>query len=209
MRLEGVKSQYVRELIPLTQQRESLAREVAELKAVRDVFLEETTVLSARNEELAQLTAQYARRMDIPPEAPPKYDISIQGKESGSFDKSRPSQQSLAMSQTLTLINTRSSTYSDDATEHKATKVQKQDAPEFPAPASRGKFMKWPGSKPKEIVAHAVSDTNLRGKAHPEHMFQQLSILRITRCDICGDKMWGSQVRCSGGLSVHFILESY
>jgi len=201
MRLEGIKAQYVRELIPLTQQRESLAREVAELKAVREVFLEETTVLSARNEELAQLSAQYARRMDTPPEAPPK--------ESGSFDKSRPSQQSLAMSQTLTLINTRSSTYSDDPAEPKSTKVQKQDAPEFPAPASRGKFMKWPGSKPKEIIAHAVSETNLRGKAHPEHMFQQLSILRITRCDICGDKMWGSQVRCSGGLPVHFILESY
>ena len=36
-----------------------------ELRTARDTFLEETTVLNARNEELAQLSAQYTRRIDV------------------------------------------------------------------------------------------------------------------------------------------------
>jgi hypothetical protein len=31
-----------------------------------------------------------------------------------------------------------------------------------------------------------------------DHAFQQVSVLRLARCDHCGDKLWGSQLRCSG-----------
>jgi Rho-type GTPase-activating protein 1/2 len=209
MRLENIKNQYQRDLVPLTQQRESLSREIAELKAVRDVFLEETTVLSARNEELAQLSAQYARRMDAASETPAKQNVSRR-KESGSFDKPRPSQQSLATSQSLTLTNSRSSTYSDEATDNnnnnsnnntnnnstnKLVKSPKTEVPELPTK----KFMKWPGSKARDVLSPPANDVVAKGKAHS---FQQLSILRFTRCDHCGDMMWGSQVRCSGELLV-------
>ena len=75
MRLDNIKSQYQHDLVPLTQQREALQREIAELKAVRDVFLEETTTLNARNEELAQLSAQYTRKLEMTPETPQKQPI--------------------------------------------------------------------------------------------------------------------------------------
>ncbi len=41
MRFDNIKTQYQHELIPLTEQREILVRELAELKASRDAFLEE------------------------------------------------------------------------------------------------------------------------------------------------------------------------
>ncbi|KAF6759983.1 hypothetical protein DFP72DRAFT_882886 [Ephemerocybe angulata] len=59
-RLDNIRSQYSRDLIPLQKQREQLQREIVELRAVRDVFLEETASLNARNEELAALSAQYS-----------------------------------------------------------------------------------------------------------------------------------------------------
>ncbi|KAG1774707.1 hypothetical protein EV702DRAFT_480387 [Suillus placidus] len=76
MRLDNIKTQYQHELIPLTQQHEALIREVAELKAARKMqFLEETTVLDARNEELAQLSAQYVCRIETSRSATPTMDI--------------------------------------------------------------------------------------------------------------------------------------
>lgn len=205
MRLDNVKKQYQHELIPLTQQREILAREVAELKAVRDVFLEETTVLNARNEELAQLSAQYARRMDTVPEMPSKDQTASMAR---SLDRSRsqrqPLQQAPTFHHSVSSSTIGSPTNSDETVDSKAVKVQKAEA-EFPTPSSKGKFMKWPGSKPKEVVSSvAVSDSINKGKVHLEHTFQQLSVLRFTRCDHCGDKMWGSQLRCSScNISVH------
>ena len=65
MRLDNIKRQYQRDLLPLTQQKEALVRELLELKEARDVFLEETAVLGARNEELAQLNAQYERKLEL------------------------------------------------------------------------------------------------------------------------------------------------
>jgi hypothetical protein len=207
MRLDNVKKQYQHELIPLTQQREILVREVAELKAVRDVFLEETTVLNARNEELAQLSAQYARRMDTVPEMPSKDQTASMAR---SLDRSRsqrqPLQQAPTFHHSVSSSTIGSPTNSDETVDSKAVKVQKAEA-EFPTPSSKGKFMKWPGSKPKEVVSSvAVSDSINKGKVHLEHTFQQLSVLRFTRCDHCGDKMWGSQLRCSSMCSVLLLV---
>ncbi|TFK79758.1 hypothetical protein K466DRAFT_639625 [Polyporus arcularius HHB13444] len=52
MRFDNIKVQYQHELIPLIEQCEALIREITELQASRDAFLEETTVLNKRNEEL-------------------------------------------------------------------------------------------------------------------------------------------------------------
>ena len=85
VRFDSIKNQYQSDLLPLTAQKEQLIREITELRASRDAYLEETTMLSARNEELAQLHAQYLRRMDIPSESTSDFN----GRDS-SLDKTRP-----------------------------------------------------------------------------------------------------------------------
>ncbi|KAJ7703285.1 hypothetical protein B0H17DRAFT_1194482 [Mycena rosella] len=193
-RLDSIKKQYQRDLIPLKEERENLAREVVELKGVRDVFLEETTVLNARNEELAQLSAQYARRMVPIPETPPKaqHSTPMRGQHS--------SQQSAQLLNTLTPSATSSSSASDDSHEPRL-KVQRVDTSDAPTP-SKGKFIKWPGSRTKESATAPAPDN--RQKVSVAHNFQQLSVLRFTRCDHCSDKMWGSQLRCTTcSISVH------
>ncbi|KAK7057275.1 signal transducer [Favolaschia claudopus] len=204
-RLDTIKKQYQRDLIPLREERENLAREIAELKGVRDVFLEETTVLNARNEELAQLSAQYARRMVAIPETPQK-------PQPATPMRSQQAQQSSQLLQTMTPSATGSSSASDDALDARF-RVQV----EAPTP-SKGKVFKWPGSRTREPARDAISPANTpapeprQNVAEPRqpksttssHNFQQLSVLRFTRCDHCADKMWGSQLRCTTcNISVH------
>ncbi|KAJ7188362.1 hypothetical protein C8R46DRAFT_1054562 [Mycena filopes] len=194
MRLDTIKKQYQRDLVPLREERENLVREVAELKGVRDVFLEETTVLNARNEELAQLSAQYARRMVPIPETP---------------QKNQQQQHTTPMrgSQNLLTPSASGSSASDDTHDSKL----RMDAPT----PSKGKFIKWPGSRTKEPAIAPVpvqaplppppaAPTPEPRKPAVAHNFQQLSVLRFTRCDHCADKMWGSQLRCTTcSISVH------
>jgi hypothetical protein len=211
-RLDTIKKQYQRDLVPLREERENLAREIAELKGVRDVFLEETTVLNARNEELAQLSAQYARRMVAIPETPQKPQPATPA-------RSQQSQQSSQMLNTLTPSATGSSSASDDAHDMRF-KVQV----EAPTP-SKGKVFKWPGSRTREpardreVVPTPATTPALEPRQSANeprqqqqqqkattssHNFQQLSVLRFTRCDHCADKMWGSQLRCTTcNISVH------
>ncbi|KAJ3903803.1 signal transducer [Lentinula edodes] len=204
-RLDNLKSQYQRDLVPLTQQREALTREVMELKAARDVFLEETTVLNARNEELAQLSAQYSRRVAMaPPNAPsnsngtetPSKNIGPMIVETPVRIDSRNIQQQQTPQQTHQL-----SAYSSvEEFDARKTKVEETHTP------SRGpvKVFKW-GSRAKEVSAPIAQSVTEKVKiGHMEHSFQPLSLLRFTRCDHCGEKMWGSQLRCMGcSISVH------
>lgn len=187
MRLDKLKSQYQRDLVPLTEQREALQREIKELKAVRDVFLEETTALNARNEELAQLNAVYSRRMESVPQ-PPSKNEEVAATPSRNVDpRLQPQYQANQYRD------------QDDTMDLRYVKVPRQEV-EMSTP-SKVKFMKW-GTKAKDTQAVApnqLSSSENRGKpAYKEHSFQQLSILRLTRCDCCGDKMWGSQLRCTG-----------
>ncbi|KAJ7733752.1 RhoGAP-domain-containing protein [Mycena maculata] len=192
-RLDTIKKQYQRDLIPLKEERENLAREIVELKGVRDVFLEETTVLNARNEELAQLSAQYARRMVPIPETPQKTQHSTSVRPQLSL------QSSSQLLNTLSLSATGSSSASDDSHEMRL-KVQRVD--EAPTPSKGKPFIKWPGSRVKEAAALPAPEP--RQKTTVAHNFQQLSVLRFTRCDHCADKMWGSQLRCTTcSISVH------
>ncbi|KAG6917422.1 hypothetical protein DXG01_002507 [Tephrocybe rancida] len=191
-RLDSIKHQYKRDLVPLTKERESLQREIAELKAVRDVFLEETTVLNARNEELAQLSAAYSRRMETVPELAPSngYHDHTRG---SSLDYQRVQQSyppSIAVSHSLS--SSTSSTLHDENMDFRSLRAQKQESDHTP---SKVKFMKW-GSRAKDVASPPLALAEK--KTTPmRHNFQQLSILRFTRCDHCGDKMWGSQLRCT------------
>jgi len=192
-RLETLKSQYKHDLVPLTQARETLTREIAELRAVRDVFLEETTVLNARNEELAQLGAVYSRRMESVPESvADTLRITVDKTRTRTYQQQQQ-QQSIALLPSLSSSTSGSSTvYEDSNVDPRYIRVQKTDI-EMHTP-SKGKFIKWPGSRAKEALSPLAHSER---KIHLEHNFQQLSILRFTRCDHCGDKMWGSQLRCT------------
>jgi Rho-type GTPase-activating protein 1/2 len=186
-RLDHLKTQYKRDLVPLTAERESLVREVAELKAARDVFLEETTMLNARNEELAQLNAIYARRTEA---ALPDGISNGSGREkqSNSFERQRLPQ----VLQPSATASTNTSLTTDESSDSKFVKVQKPDQTDAPA-TLRGKF-KW---RMKQEQAATVSPGGDKRRMK-QHVFQQISVLRFTRCDHCGEKLWGSQARCTG-----------
>lgn len=182
MRFDNIKVQYQHELLPLTSQREKLLREITELRAARDSFLEEATILNARNEELAQLGAQYVRRVDSGVELDRRGD---------SLDKARAA--------ILNASVTSSTVALSDESGEKFIKISKPELVDAPAPqANTRKFIKWPGSRPQPPKDVPVTNDANKAKTRVEHTFQQISMLRVSRCDHCGDKMWGSQLRCSG-----------
>lgn len=188
MRFDNIKSQYLQELTPLTERREALLREISELKASRNAFLEETTILNARNEELASLNAQYTRRVE------PVAIESATSSESGSQDKhemTKPPPPGLNVSSTSSTV-----AFSEES----IVKVSKPEHSEAPASQFKPKFitMKWGASKaPKEHIAISWPE-GVKRQTRAEHTFQQTGVLRVSRCDHCGDKMWGSQLRCQG-----------
>jgi Rho-type GTPase-activating protein 1/2 len=171
----------------LTEQKEALSREIAELKAVRDTFLEETTVLNARNEELAQLSTVYTRRLENATELPARI---LQDSFRHSSDNTRPHN---LIVPSLSSSVSGSSVY-DEYSDSRFIKTSKSDELHTPVKA---KF-KWPGTKAKDLLSPTPNAELNKGKAQFEHSFQQLSVLRFTRCDHCSDKMWGSQLRCTG-----------
>ncbi|OSX66081.1 hypothetical protein POSPLADRAFT_1131942 [Postia placenta MAD-698-R-SB12] len=202
MRFDNIKNQYQHELLPLTEQREALMREITELKASREAFLEETTVLNARNEELAQLNAQYVRRLEAVglDSSAARNDNSSQEGSDMTHDRYRQIQD-LSSSVTSSTV-----AFTEESAESKFIKVSKPDVMEMPGPQTKaGKFIKWPGHKtPKENLPMVSWPEPSKPKGGKEHAFQQISVLRVARCDHCGDKMWGSQYRCTGcNFAVH------
>ncbi|KAG1751447.1 RhoGAP-domain-containing protein [Suillus paluster] len=209
MRLDNIKKQYQHELIPLTQQREALIREVAELKAAREQFLEETTVLNARNEELAQLSAQYMRRIEASRSATPTMEVLTSKEESAanplrekstSFDRDHPQPDLPSMASSLNGSGAPSATtlVEESEAKFKASRPEITDA--LPSTLKSAKF-KWPMARGRDP---SLSSADQKGKGRVAHSFNQTSVLRFTRCDHCGDKLWGSQYRCSVcHISVH------
>lgn len=187
VRFDNIKNQYQGQLLPLTNQKETLFREIAEMKAMRDVVLAETAALSARNEALAQLNSQYGNRVDI---ASSESSHETDRREA-SFDRMRAMAPSTTSSATA---------FSEESSIVKISKADVADAPTPHMP--RTKMLKWPGSRTHALAAgsrdNALSwaDVN-KPKPRIEHNFQQVSTLRVTRCDHCGDKMWTSLLRCS------------
>lgn len=201
-RLDTIKEQYREELEPLTAQREALQREIAELRETREQFLEESTALAAKNEELAELNAQLSRQVDT------LQDTLSRSRTPTIFSKrthpsGSPSLSSLATSATLQEVP------EETARVVKVTKPEPIEA----APARRFKWYKSSKgpdmsnapsaisiSKPlalptdrRNLIQRPSTEFGLR-----EHSFQQHSTMRLTRCELCQEKMWGLQeVRCS------------
>lgn len=191
-RLDGLRRQYQGDLSSLAEERETLKREIAELHAVRDIYLEETTTLNARNEELAQLNNIYSRRLEAIPETPPKPTLS-QPASQPSFEKLR----NLSHVPTQSAPSLSASTSGSSTLVHEDTdKLMKPSKQDTDMPSSTPRRLKWIGSYKPKIIPAPIQDSQ-RNKGHLDHNFQQVSVLRFTRCDQCGDKLWGSQLRCT------------
>lgn len=184
--MDSLKNQYQRDLVPLKQERQLLARELADFKASRDALLEETTILNARNEELAILNQEYARRMDVfPPTSSKDLECGRRSQE-----KNRLPPQPVAAVITLPSANT-PSYLNEEESRSKGNQRADNDT------STPSKKFKWPGYKGRDTSqTHNINEL-AKNKPSLEHKFTQMSILRFTRCDRCGDKMWGSQLRCN------------
>ena len=145
------------------------------------------TVLSARHEELALLTAQYDRP-ETPTQGLTSNKIATEASKQ-SFDTMRP-RQAFPISH-INSSSTASSTTLHD--ENLDVPVKTIDPP--PTQSRTRGLIRW-GNKKQELNTSTNEAPKPRGRL--EHVFLQLNVLRFARCDHCGDKMWGSQLRCSG-----------
>jgi Rho-type GTPase-activating protein 1/2 len=192
IRLDNVKAQYRGELVSLADERETLIREIAELRSARDVFLEETTMLNARNEELAQLNAHYMRRIEA---------ASPEAREKPSLD----SQHSVVNSQPSNPVNGLLASSTDESVDSsrsaKAPKPSSSDAAAL-------RVFKWRGNNKEASAATSPALDGANERNIYKHTFQQVSVLRFTRCDHCGEKLWGSQFRCQSTDADHLFSVS-
>jgi hypothetical protein len=185
MRLDNLKAQYKTELVSLSDERESLLREIAELQTARNVFLEETTMLNVRNEELAHLNAHYMRRI----EAAASSESLLHGRDTQSFERQRPVQP-LQPSHTVNTSIAISSDESADSSRY--AKVQQK--PTTGDAALR--VFKWRGNHKEASAAASAALDGSNERTWLKHTFQTISVLRLSKCDHCGEKLWGSQARC-------------
>ncbi|KAH9839288.1 RhoGAP-domain-containing protein [Rhodofomes roseus] len=202
MRFDNIKNKYQTELVPLTEQREALMREITVLRASRDAYLEETTALNARNEQLAQLNSQYVRRIEAA-----GFDSTIAKPEAGAgdggYDRARQIQ-NLSSSVTSSTVALSDEGSTETSKFIKISKPESGDSHALPTKMAP-KFLKWPGHKTtKENGPPTTWSDAPKVTGRKEHVFQQVSVLRVARCDHCGDKMWGSQFRCTScNIAVH------
>jgi hypothetical protein len=230
-RLDYTKAQYRRELEPLEEKRERLLHDIAELREARAIFVEETTALNTRNEQLAELNAQIALQIqaaaaDGTSVGVPDLGQLAQGLGALSHDSPSLSGQSDTFSKAA-LASTRgrradlrgrySPSMASSATLNTLTGGNQESLDEFGAKASRipkpettepvhQKKFKWfgPGhkhggastsDKPSPIILERPNGHQVE-KMHG-HNFVSANMLRIGRCDQCGDKLWGASLRCT------------
>ena len=206
VRWDGLKSQYRKDLEPLKQQRESLAREINELKEARDIFLEETTALNARNEELADLNAQIARQIEVAVsestamESGSITDGNLSSYENGSSGRQQKSGGGIFGGGRMKNPPINSPSFS--SANASITSIDERD--EFGRSSASMKHVVLP---PVEAAAapnkskfkwFGVAKEKEKKPKLKAHNFQHFNLLRFTRCDHCSDKMWGPQLRCSG-----------
>jgi Rho-type GTPase-activating protein 1/2 len=175
-RLDGLKAEYKSELVSLADDRETLRREIAELQSARDVFLEETTMLNARNEELAQLNAHYMRRIEAA-SSEPKHSLD---------------QRPVANFQPSHSANGSASAADDGVDSTRYAKGQKQGS----SGDATLRVFKWRGHNHKDASPVSPAPEGANEKSPSKHTFQQVSVLRFTKCDHCAEKLWGFQARC-------------
>lgn len=188
--MDNIKTRYRGELEPLQHQREALMHEINELKEARDIFLEETTALNARNDELAQLNGQIARQIET--SIPTSFESSTQ--EPAENGAPKPGTKPAVVTNPFSPMSKQQhKAVPSPASMSSIGSTLAEERSIDSASSSVGKKFKWFGASAKSLPS--LPEKTKRAK---QHTFQQQSILRFTRCDHCGDKLWGAQFRCSG-----------
>lgn len=226
LRLDSIRDQYATELESLSGQVENLQREISELRQIKEASLEESAALAAKNEDLAELNTQLTRQTEALQDTlsrtrPP----TIFSKGKGHQLQNSPSLASLT-GQGLQDVP-------EETITARVVKVSKPEPIEA-APVKRFKWYKSSkgpdaSNTPANIskpLAFDVGKTRggmtlgvaglamggIGGGARPstefgmrDHAFQQHTMMRFTRCELCGEKMWGLQeVKCSScGIVCH------
>ncbi|GMK59982.1 hypothetical protein CspeluHIS016_0901990 [Cutaneotrichosporon spelunceum] len=200
-RLDKIKEEYRDELGPLSAQREALQREIADLETTKEQYLEEAASLQAKNDEMSELNQQLMRQNEgLNDRRSPLVLPTITRTRGHPTDS--PSMSSLA-------------TALEGVPEEKETaRVIKVSKPE-PIEVTPARRFKWIGKAAKAVDTDKLTVGGSGGdrrKLRPateigtrEHHFTQHSTMRLGRCDLCQDKMWGLQeVKCSGcGMVCH------
>lgn len=220
LRLESIRDQYATELESLSGQVENLEHEISELCQIKEASLEESAALAAKNEDLAELNAQLTRQTEALQDALSRMrPLTIFNKGKGHHQlQNSPSLASLT-GQGLQDVP-------EETITARVVKVSKPEPIEA-APVKRFKWYKSSkgpdaSSTPANIskpMAFDVGKTRggmslgvaglamggIGGGPRPstefgmrDHAFQQHTMMRFTRCELCGEKMWGLQeVKCS------------
>lgn len=187
-RLETIKEQYRDEIAPLSAQREVLQREINELRETKQQFLEESTSLAAKNEELAELNSQLSRQME---------SMENKLKSSASVGTLKPSLQGhKAGSPSMSSLAPMPEVQEETARVIRVPKPEPIEA----APARRFKWIKSNAGAKLTAADRERRNGGMRPSTEVglrEHNFQQHSTMRLGRCELCQDKMWGLQeVKC-------------
>lgn len=200
-RFDNLKSKYKRDLEPMIAERQTLQREINELKQAKDICLEETTALTARNDELNELNVAMTRRLeDLQGAIKPRSADRKVSKPTPLPPLSSTTSIPTLSTTTSTLTSVSSGgTYSEDREDPRYMKGAKSDSE---ASGNTKKFAWFKGMQINPAAWAGASFTNApvppeKPKVLLRHNFQQQSVLRFARCDHCGDKMWGTQLRCS------------
>lgn len=198
VRFDGIKSQYKRQLEPLTEQREALQREIAELSESRKAILEETAALHARNEELMGLNHEMARHIE---------NAVFQNSQDQHQHQNQPSSptppppppsntkifsSSTTSNMTFTEENSRTLRGRPDTSETSRSLFGKRSRHRDVSTPIRGDSSNSNSSSP------GIMNGFQKAAKFVPHAFTQMALLRVARCDHCNDKMWGTQSRCQG-----------
>lgn len=203
-RFDRIKSKYKDELEPLISQKESLAREIFELRETRDLYLEESTALSAKNDELAELNTRLTKKFETLQDTIARQRLPLPVNQ---FRQKQHISGSPSMSSIMTTATI--SDASDDIRQIRIAQPVHLDNNQ-----SKGRFKWYKSSKgPETIMASTSTSSKSSSLAPPsdkskgrtshdigtrEHIFQQHSILRFSRCEHCQEKMWGLQeLKCA------------
>ncbi|WVN86424.1 uncharacterized protein L203_101588 [Cryptococcus depauperatus CBS 7841] len=219
LRLETIRTQYAKDIESLSSQTENLQREIAELLQIKEDSLEESVALAAKNEDLAELNAQLTKQAEnlqenINRNRPPTV-----------FSKKSHLQNSPSLA---SLTGQSLQDVPEETVTARVVKVTKPEPIEAaPVKRFKWyKSSKGPDASntPANISRPLASENNNKsrggmslgmaglaiggiggGGARPstefgtrDHTFQQHTMMRFTRCELCGEKMWGLQeVKCS------------
>ncbi|KAJ9103392.1 hypothetical protein QFC19_004491 [Naganishia cerealis] len=202
-KLNNLKDKYRRELEPLDVEKQVLKREIGDLRDTRNLYLEESVALSAKNEELADLNARLSKQTEAMQDLINRHHRQPHLRSTRQHISGSPSMSSITTSTTLHELP-------DDMLKGiKAMKIEPLET----APAARRFKNKWYKSSKGPELQHTASASiskpltgnvdRIKGRpSHDpgmrEHVFQPHSILRFCKCEHCGDKMWGLQeYRCA------------